>query len=160
MKKFILLMSVFCCSFANVYSLSSQDSQAIHGILDGIKNSWNNNAGKGFADNYTEDADFVNIFGMHFSGKEEIESRHLAILDNFLKGSTFENLDIKLREVRPDLVIAIVKWNVNGFRTPLHRNETNAESSRKGLFTHVLVKEGQNWKIVASQNTLQGMSKL
>ena len=48
----------------------------------------------GFTDNFTEDSDFVNIFGMYFKGKDEVQKRHEDILDDFLKGSIFSVVDI------------------------------------------------------------------
>lgn len=54
----------------------------------------------------------MNIFGAAFVGKQEIESRHIKIHETFLKGSLFEVIDLKLREAKPDVVIAHVYWKV------------------------------------------------
>ena len=110
-------------------------------------------AGKGFADGFTEHADFVNIFGMHFVGRAEIEARHVAILQTLLKDSTLEILEIKLREVQPGLVVAIVRWQVEGFRSP-HTDLTQPGVTRRGIFSHLFIQVAERWQITATQNTL------
>ena len=90
---------------------------------------------------------------MHFSGKAEIEKRHIQILQTFLKGSTLEILRTQLREVQPGLVVAIVHWRCPGFRTP--RSDLNKPGEvREGVFTQVFIHSGDKWEITASQNTL------
>ncbi|MFA6916107.1 MAG: SgcJ/EcaC family oxidoreductase [Parachlamydiales bacterium] len=132
--------------------LEETQSHAIHDVINSYVDAWNHHEGVGFADNYTEEADFVNIYGMHFIGKAEIEERHQRILQTFLKGSVFEVLSTQLREVKPGFVIAIVHWRVEGFRS---RNTPHAPGQkREGIFSHVFVNNNGKWEITSSQNTL------
>ena len=148
MKKFMIGLLFTVLSTTSVLcALEKCDQVAISNVIEHIKTVWNEHEGHGFADDYTQDADFVNIFGMAFSGKQEIETRHVKILETFLKGSVFEMIDVELREVRPDVVIAHVFWKVSNIQKP--GNET-----MKGIFTHVLLKNGDKWEITATQNTL------
>lgn len=144
MVKFLSVF--FILITGSVFALEESDRQEIENVISAYTVAWNQNNCIGFADGFTEDADFVNIFGMYFSGREEIEKRHQDILKNFLKGSTFEVTGIQLREAQPGLVIAIVLWNVKGFG--------NAETVKKGIFTQVFIKTNNGWAITASQNTL------
>lgn len=149
MKHFIFSLVLF--SFASVSALEVEDSKAIYHIIEEISSAWNDFEGQGFANDYASDAAFVNIFGVMFNGKKEIEERHVKILQNFLKGSFFEVIDIKLREPKPDVVIAHVQWKVTGIpksdKSPLH-------DTWNGIFTHLLIKNEGKWEIAASQNTL------
>lgn len=152
MKKYLVLtLLTILSNFSSLSALENSDYEEINQIIEHIANAWNDHEGQGFADDYAEDADFVNIFGMVFKGKSEIEVRHVKILQTFLKGSKFETVDFKLREVKPGLVIAHVYWKVS------HVPKPNKDSSdvMKGVFTHVFVKNQDNWEITASQNTLQ-----
>lgn len=134
----------------SIFSPDKNDRQAINQIIDHFTSAWNH-SGKGFADYYSEDADFVNIFGKAFSGQQEIEERHINIHESFLKGSIFEVTDLKLREVKPGVVIAHVYWTVSNIQKP---GKDHLNKIMKGIFTHVLLKNHDNWEITASQNTL------
>ncbi|MCB1109813.1 MAG: SgcJ/EcaC family oxidoreductase [Chlamydiia bacterium] len=145
MKKMFFVL-LFC---AAAFALDTQDEVLIKGIVDQYVESWNHHAGKGFGSGFSKDADFINIFGMTFSGREEIEDRHVEILQTFLKDSTFEVTDFKLREATPGVVIALVSWKVDGLLKPGKPKEVI-----HGVFSHTFVKTGNSWEIVACQNTL------
>lgn len=151
MKKVVALLALMNVAFA----LEPADQDAIHTVIQTYTHAWNALGCKGFADGFTEDADFVNIFGMKFTGKEEIEERHVKILQTFFKGSKLEILATQLREVQPSFVIATVPWRLHGFRAPGSDNTLPGEV-RDGIFTQVFIKSKDTWKITASQNTLVG----
>ena len=151
-KKIGLLVAWLAC-LNSLSALEPADQTAIQGIIQEFTNSWNDQAGKGFADAFTEDADFVNVFGMVFKGKTEIEDRHVKILQTFQKDSKLEIVESRLREVTPGLVIAVVHWKLDGFRTP--KSDINLPGEmREGIFTHVFILADNSWKITACQNTL------
>lgn len=145
--------------FSSIFSLSilcalePNDQQAIQDVIKRYTDAWNLTAGKGFGNDFTEDADFVNIFGMHFSGKAEIEERHVQILQTFLKDTTLQIADTRLREVQPGLVVALVYWTMGGDRAPPIHPKLPIEV-REGIFTQVFVNLDGKWQITASQNTL------
>jgi uncharacterized protein (TIGR02246 family) len=139
--------------FSGAFALEQTDRSAIQKVIQDYTDSWNLHGGKGFADGFTEDADFVNIFGGKFSGKAEIENRHIKIIQTIFKDSKFEILSTQLREVQPGVVTALVDWQLKGFRTPGSDMSLPGET-RKGVFTQVFIRSGDAWKIAASQNTL------
>lgn len=61
---FIILGS----SFGSLSALEKEEDDAIRNVVSSYIESWNEKGCVGFADGYTEDADFVNIFGMVFPG--------------------------------------------------------------------------------------------
>lgn len=153
-SRFILLIVPMFCIFSNpAFAMEESDISEIQGIIHKYTDAWNYHEGKGFGNDFTEDADFVNIFGMYFSGRVEIEERHVQILQNFLKGSHLKITDLNLREVQSGLVIAIVRWNLDGFRNP-RSNMSQPGEKMDGIFTQVLIKSDGQWKITASQNTV------
>ncbi len=153
LQKITSLCSLFILCFSPLTAVEIADLDAIDGVIHAYANAWNNRAGHGFANNFTEDADFVNIYGSHFLGKNEIEFRHVQILQNFLKDSKLEILTVRLRDVQPDLVIALVKWRLRGFRNPGTSLDCPGET-RDGIFTQVFINVEGQWKITSSQNTL------
>jgi uncharacterized protein (TIGR02246 family) len=148
-KASLLLLGFLNAAFA----LEKADQSAIQQAIQSYTDSWNLRGGKGFADAFAENADFVNIFGMKFSGKEEIENRHIKIIQTFFKDSKLEILDTQLREVQPGLVIATVYWRLNGFRTP-DADTNKPGEARNGVYTQVFINSGSRWEITASQNTM------
>ncbi|MEC7839253.1 MAG: SgcJ/EcaC family oxidoreductase [Chlamydiota bacterium] len=154
MKK-ICLAAIFSFLFLhNAFTTEPEDEIAIGNILEDWSYAWNHQAGSGIGEHYSEHADFINIFGMHFKSKEEIEQRHIHILKTFLKDSLFEMTNIHLREISPNLIIGHVSWKVNGFHAAGQELSASGEI-RQGIFTHVFVKNSDNkWEIVASHNTL------
>lgn len=154
LRNFFFFVACLFASVNNIIALDESDRNAIQNVIQGYTDSWNLHQGKGFADGYTDDADFVNIFGMYMSGKAAIEERHIKILQTFFKDSQMAITGIKLREVKPDIAIALVKWKVDGYRDPGSDN-TKPGETREGIYTQVFIKKDGNWKITASQNTLK-----
>lgn len=147
MKKY-LSFSLFCIlSFTSLFALDNSDRNEIDKIIEHFTHAWNNCEGKGSGDYYAQDADFVNIFGTAFAGKQEIETRHVKIHETFLKGSIFEVNETKVREAKLDVVIAQVYWKVTNIQKP-------GAETMKGIFTHTFVKIDGLWEIAATQNTL------
>lgn len=144
---------VFSFFASSLFALGQTDQAAIERVIQDYTESWNLHEGKGFGKDFTEDADFVNIFGMKFTGKAEIENRHVKILQTFYKGSNLQIVKTELREVQPDLIIANVYWRLKGYRNP-GPDATSPGEIRDGIFTQVFVRTGKKWAITASQNTM------
>jgi uncharacterized protein (TIGR02246 family) len=136
-----------------LFALSGGDQAAMEKVIADYTDSWNRFEGKGFGKDFTEDADFVNIFGMKFAGRQEIEERHVKILQTFYKGSNLEILKTEFREVQPEFVIANVYWRLYGCRPP-GPDCTSPGETREGVFMQVFVRDGGKWAITASQNTM------
>jgi uncharacterized protein (TIGR02246 family) len=147
MKKYLSFSLFFILSFTSLFALNTNDRNAIDKIVEHFTHAWNDSEGKGSGDYYAQDADFVNIFGTAFAGKQEIETRHVKIHETFLKGSIFEVTETKVREAKPEVVIAQVYWKVT------HIQKSGAETM-KGIFTHTFVKNNGTWEIASTQNTL------
>lgn len=151
MKKYISFFLLMIVTMSlSIFALDTNDHKTINQIIEHFTDAWNDHAGQGSADYYTQDADFVNIFGMAFAGKQEIEERHIKIHESFLKGSIFEVTDLRLREAKPGIVIAHVYWKVGNIQKP---GKDSANETMKGIFTHVFLKNQDKWEITATQNT-------
>lgn len=147
MKKHFSYSLFFILSFTSLFALEISDRNAIDKIVEHFTHAWNDCEGKGSGDYYAQDADFVNIFGTAFAGKQEIETRHVKIHETFLKGSIFEVIEAKVREAKPEVVIAQVYWKVTNIQKP-------GTETMKGIFTHTFVKNNGTWEIASTQNTL------
>jgi uncharacterized protein (TIGR02246 family) len=147
MKKYLSFSLFFILSYTSLFALDNSDRNEIDRIVEHFTYAWNDCEGKGSGDYYAQDADFVNIFGTAFSGKQEIETRHVKIHETFLKGSLFEVIKTKIREAKPEVAITQVYWKVTNIQKP-------GAETMKGIFTHTFVKINGIWEIAATQNTL------
>lgn len=145
-----MLFSLFALP---LFALNECDRAAMEKVIADYTESWNVHEGKGFGKDFTEDGDFINVFGMKFTGQDEIESRHIKILQTFYKGSNLQILKTEFREVQPDIVIANVYWQLKGCRPP-GPDCTSPGETRDGVFTQVFVKKSEKWAITSSQNTM------
>jgi len=141
------------CTVQWCFALNPSNEEVItHIIYDYVK-AWNENECRGFADHFAPESDFVNIFGMHFRGREAIGQRHIDILQTFLKGSLFTITNLEFREVNPNTVLAFVRWKVDGFHRP-GTDMNGPGETIQGIFSHVFFNEDGSWEIIATQNTL------
>jgi uncharacterized protein (TIGR02246 family) len=122
------------------------DEQAIHDLVRQLETAWNASDSRGFAAPFTEDADFIQIYGLEMEGRPAIDSSHRHIFDTIYKGSHNSLSLRRVRFVRPDVAIAFgqahLKFHESG--------ETREIRSRP---TMIVVKDQGRWQIVAFQNT-------
>lgn len=99
---------------------------------------------------FTEDADFVNVYGMWRRGPAEIEARQKERMDTVLKEAQIKLLDLSIRFIRPDVAIVHQTHEMTGMlgadgkTMPPHRE----------LGIRVLVKEQGKWLTTAFHNTI------
>lgn len=148
--KMKLLFVTLSAAFS-LLALELTDERQIQKIIENYTDSWNNRQGFGFGDGFAANADFVNIFGMKFTGRDEIEKRHIDIIQGVFNGSTLSIEKTQFREVQPGLVVANVYWALDGFRLP---NSDLPSDLRHGIFTQIFIQNNGKWEITASQNTL------
>ena len=154
MKKIkIFAAALFLSVLSTASALDNVSESAITNIIHEYVDSWNHHHGRGFANNFSDESHFVNIFGMHFHGREAIQQRHDQIHDTFLNQSTFTITDLELSEVNPTLVLGFVRWRVDGFHRPGQSTDTPGQTIQ-GIFSHVFVKNGDRWEIASTQNTM------
>ena len=58
---------------------SAEAKSKVETVLADLQESWNRHDMVTFAAQFTQDADFVNVLGMHLRGRSAIEAQHIAI---------------------------------------------------------------------------------
>lgn len=67
----------------------------------------------------TDDVHWVNVVGMHWRGKAEVQKAHQAYFDLMFKDRTAKLDQIESIEALPGgAVVAVVRWSFGGFRQP------------------------------------------
>jgi uncharacterized protein (TIGR02246 family) len=121
--------------------------QIIADIVNELERAWNAADGVAFARPFAEDADFVNIRGEHHRTREAIAKGHQAIFSTVYKGSVVRLQVAAVRTLAPAVLLAHVKSTLKVPTGPL-------AGEHQALFSFVLVRDENNWPIVAFHNTL------
>jgi len=128
-----------------------ESKKEIEGIFASMADSWNRHDMRAYAELWREDADFVNVVGMHRHNREEL----LAEL-NWLHADRFKNTQIRIASqsvklLSPEIALAHVTWEMTG--DPGMPSHPTKDGKRQGIFTHVLQRMSEGWRFAASQNT-------
>jgi uncharacterized protein (TIGR02246 family) len=112
--------------------------------------AWNRHDMTAFAAQFTTDADFVNVIGMWWVGREHIQERHAEVHRTIFRASTLRILETSVQFVSPAVALAHVNWEMSG-----HERLPGWELApvRRGLMTQLLVPQGDRWLVRASHNT-------
>jgi uncharacterized protein (TIGR02246 family) len=121
--------------------------QIVANVVNELERAWNAADGVAFARPFAEDADFVNIRGEHHRTREAIAKGHQAIFNSVYKGSVVRMQVAAVRTLTPTVLLAHVKSTLKVPVGPL-------AGEHAALFSLVLVRDQDNWPIVAFHNTL------
>ena len=129
--------------------LETADRAEIQAVLDSLAAAWDRGDGAGFAAPFAEDADFINILGMHLRGRAPIAAQHDRIFTGIYAGSTAALHLTQARWLADGVAYAVVDCAIEVPTGPwTGRVETKASA--------VLVRTGGGWRIAAFHNTRLG----
>ena len=131
--------------------MNSQNKTPEQGILKSIekfKAAWNIHDAAAFAQLFTEDADFTNVFGQQFRGRPAIEAQHVPIFSTMFKASSISILKTGIRFLSETFAAVDVIWNMSGAMNFMG----NPWPDRKGLMSLVMQRKGEEWLILVMHN--------
>ena len=111
--------------------------------------TWNAHDMKAFAELYTEDAEFVNVYGMWWTGRPRIQSEHEATHATVFRNSRLSAKEIRVKFLRPDVASLHMRWDLTGLALP----NGQPLPDRKGVLVYIVVKQRGEWRIAVGQNT-------
>jgi uncharacterized protein (TIGR02246 family) len=131
-----------------------KDEAAIRQLVAAQAEAWNRHDATAWSKDFAPDADFVNIFGMVFQGRPEIEKRHAAIFASIFKDSRTKVTVRRLVFLGPDVAIVDTDHEVTGHGglPPGVQNSDDSGTLRTRM-KYVMKKTGGTWQITAGQNT-------
>jgi len=129
--------------------MDEKDTAAIRGIAAQWEEAWNRHDMSAMAELLTDDADFVNVGGMHWKGREQIEQEHAKRHQRQFKESVWTTRDVQVQFLKPDLMLVHIQWGIHGDRDP----DGTPRKPRQGMFTWVMRKDQDTWRIRAAHNT-------
>lgn len=127
---------------------------AIRRLLDEQVAAWNAGDAQAWSKDFTPDAGFVNILGMHFEGRDANARRHHELFAGVFKGSRLEMGDTTVQSLGDATAIAQVVLDLTGFRgLPPGIRPTHGDGLLRTRMHYVFVHAAGRWQIVFSQNT-------
>lgn len=115
-------------------------------VVGQLQTAWNAMDGAAFAAPFAEDADFVNILGEHFRGRERVAAGHVGIFRSIYAGSTVDMKLERVRLLRPDVALAHV-------HSILDVPQGLLVGRHVARFSMVLTRGTRGWEIAAFHNT-------
>lgn len=127
----------------------SNQTAEVTAIVHTFADCWNRHDMNSFAQLFSEDAEFVNVVGLWWKGREEIRRAHEFTHATMFKNSHLTIMGVKVRFPVENIAIARAQWVLEGHVSP----EGAALPARNGILLNVLSVAPAGWTIIDSQNT-------
>lgn len=137
--------SLLFCIASWSYSLTGAEKDKILNVIAESTTAWNGRNLEKFSKFYTKNANFVNIFGERFIGRDQIKERHVKLHENPTAKLIIPQSDIDLSVIVPGVASAVMSWEIH--------YDSSAIGAIYGNWTWILVQFGDDWRIVSAHNT-------
>jgi uncharacterized protein (TIGR02246 family) len=124
------------------------DEVGVNAVVHGFEDAWNRHDMDAFAMLFATDADFVNVVGMRWVGRDAIRQHHAESHATIFRSSTLKIGDTTVHFLTADIATARSVWTLSGITS-----EAGQPATRTGILTHVLERIDGHWLIVLTQNT-------
>lgn len=129
-------------------ALSKADDEGIRKTVMGFETAWNTHDMKLLATLFREDAEFINIVGMHWHGRDAIVAAHTAFHQTMFKNHQMKTDAIEIRPLSGGCAVAVVTATQDSFTTPDGHPMPKAQTRE----SFVMAKDKDGWKIVHGHN--------
>ena len=127
----------------------NQETEQASAVVSAFAHAWNQHDMTAFADLFAPDAEFVNVVGIWWKGRQAIRDAHEFTHASMFKDSRLSILSTEVRFPVEGIAIARSKWSLEGHVGP----DGAALPKRNGILLNILLKCPGSWKIIDSQNT-------
>ena len=112
--------------------------------------AWNRREAAKLASLFDEDAEFINVTGLWWHNRADIEKAHAYGLSTIFNNSTLTLIRTKVKFLKEDVAVVQAKMKLTG-QTPVPGVEN--PGMRRTIFTFVVQKSGNEWRCSSAQNT-------
>ncbi|WP_223653543.1 SgcJ/EcaC family oxidoreductase [Hymenobacter psoromatis] len=155
MKTCLLSLSLLLAASRALAQNPAADEAAIRQTVAHMTTNWQNHQFADMAAYTTPDVGWVNIVGMYWRGRVQVQQAHQHIFDAMFKGVAFTPGETSVRAVAPGVAVVTMYCHVGAFYPPDGVNRgTNKEGDTNDLLTLVLVQRRGQWLLTAGQNTV------
>jgi uncharacterized protein (TIGR02246 family) len=128
--------------------MNHETEQAL-AVVSAFAATWNRHDMVAFADLFAPDAEFVNVVGIWWKGRESIRNAHEFTHSSMFKHSRLSILSTEVRFPVEEVAIARSRWTLEGHASP----DGAALPQRSGILLNLLRRSSRSWEIIDSQNT-------
>lgn len=125
------------------------DSIAVVKQADAFFASWNKHDFSDMKNYVAEDADFVNVAGMHWKGREDIQYAHNKTHEQIFKDKPLTKVSVVIRFLTGDVAIAHVHMHLEG---DLITPDGSKKAAPEALAIFIFLKKNGVWLITAVEN--------
>lgn len=118
-------------------------------VVRAFADCWNRHDMRAFGELFDPNAEFVNVVGLWWKGREEIRKAHELAHATLFKQSRLTVSDVAVRFSVDGLAISRARWILEGHVSP----EGAPLPAREGILLNVLRRGSKGWSIIDSQNT-------
>lgn len=126
------------------------DEQAVAALVGEVERAWNTHDMHRFAACFAPDADFVNVMGWWWKGRDDIEGKHTLIHETIFRDSTMALECEAIKHVGSGVAVAHVTWSMVGHEAG---GPEQTSEPRKGIWSWVIRDRHGRLEIVSSHNT-------
>jgi len=155
-------VAVLTCLLAPGLLAAPNDAEAVRSVVAQFATTWNRHDLQAFGKLFATDANFVNVAGLLWTGRQSIQD-HIAYSHGAIpadspefspgdrryygifKNSTMKFDQIDVRWLRNDVAVAHVSWELLG--------DARTQDARRGVFVFVLTRQNVGWLIATAQDT-------
>ncbi|GGA95917.1 SgcJ/EcaC family oxidoreductase [Allosediminivita pacifica] len=118
-------------------------------IVAAFIRAWHARSGTGIAALFTEDADFVNVTGLWWRGRDAIAAPHDYALKSFFAETTLRAGRTETRLLCDDSAVVRCRLHMTGQLAP----DGSTAGPRQTILTFVMRRFSDGWLAVSAQNT-------
>lgn len=118
-------------------------------VAAAFADAWNRHDMDEFASLFVPDANFVNVVGIWWKNRSEIEAAHRATHETIFRDSRLEGDVSSVVELAPGLASVHYAWSLTGASAP----DGSPAGVRKGILLLIVQEGPSGWLIKVAQNT-------
>jgi uncharacterized protein (TIGR02246 family) len=150
MKYTLTLVGFILFSLFAKAQTKNAELNAIEKQVDAMVNSWNTHDYSGMKTYATEDCSWVNIVGMVWKNRKEVEYAHQFYHTNMFKHTTMTKKGVAIRILNPSTALVHFKSYVSEFTTPSGQKMPGSDD----IALLVFVKQHGKWLLTAGENVV------
>lgn len=150
MRKLVSFCLLFLLSNALFAQAQTPDEVAVDKQVDALITSWNNHNYDDIANYATEDCDWVNVVGMWWKNRREIQYAHQVFHEGMFKNVTLTKKSVHFRAITKDVMVVHLLQRVGAYTSPSGTFYPEADNLKLLVF----VKKAEKWLLTAVENVV------
>lgn len=126
----------------------SEEEQVVRKLLADRREAFNRHDVKTGCSYFADDADFVNVAGSWWKGKQEIERKMTELYAGMFKNIHFSDSETSIRFITSEVAVAHFSWEATG----IVGEDGSPRPPRQGIETFVVLKKRGRWQVEVGNN--------